>query len=303
MQRSHHFQSRSSINLVNDNCGYRIVGWAHFKRQDCMIWLSTITPFICSTAGSKTVGVTVYITCMYNVILRGLSDLSPIHTTRSNGPSERAVRTARSDGSCFFTPVRTARSNGCRYTLPVWTARSDGPFERVVCIGLNGPSNKKALQTMFFSERAKKAPVRTGRSNGPFGRPVRTAAGTHYPFKRPVRTGSVYRALVILINSLNRVHIFYSSFLIFVGTQSAAVLSTSSAMQQSRFFFTFHFPGHADTLILVFGNQWCSPRGNCLVLRHLETVSVAPSLPQPWAFSLGFALSSKKVTHVGLHHC
>ena len=39
---------------------------------------------------------------------------------------------------------------------------------------------------MLFSERAKKST----RSNGPFGRPVRTAAGTHYPFERAVRTGA-----------------------------------------------------------------------------------------------------------------
>jgi len=75
-----------------------------------------------------------------------------------------------------------------------------------VCIGLNGPFNKKALQTMLFSERAKKAPVRTGRSNGPFGRPVRTAASTHYPFERAVRTarsnGPFERVVCIGLNGL-----------------------------------------------------------------------------------------------------
>ena len=36
------------------------------------------------------------------------------------------------------------------------------PFERVVCIGLNGPFNKKALQTMLFPN----GPVHTTRLNG-----------------------------------------------------------------------------------------------------------------------------------------
>jgi len=49
-----------------------------------------------------------------------LKALSPIHTTRSNGPFERAVQTARSNG-CFFS----TRSNG-PFERPVQTARSNG---------------------------------------------------------------------------------------------------------------------------------------------------------------------------------
>ena len=86
------------------------------------------------------------------------------------------------------------RHTKARYTLPVRTGRLNGPFERPV-------------QTGAFL-----APVRTGRSNGPFKRVVCTGPfgekhclqcffveravkpDTHYPFERPVRTGSVYRA-------------------------------------------------------------------------------------------------------------
>jgi len=68
--------------------------------------------------------------------------LSPIHTTRSNGPSERAVRTARSNG-CFFSPFGKKHCLQCFFVERAVKPDTHGPFERVLfSTRSNGPSER-----------------------------------------------------------------------------------------------------------------------------------------------------------------